>query len=351
MRLRRALDEFVVDGVETTIPLFQRSWSRARHRRRRLRHPLAGGISGPAGGRRKRLSRNGTTRGGRGDETCHPLAAPQGLRLRHLSDGGFGRRPERSTGSSRQSGACCRSTSFQLPRRLARTVRADVFEIRIDTDFAEVIDGCAAARPGRRSTWINATIRELYGELFRLGHVHTVEAWRDGALVGGLYGVKLGGAFFGESMFAAGARRVEGGADAPRRAAAGGAASPCSTRSSSPSTSRASARSRRRARNIISCSTRRWSGKASSGRSRPTRRRADPFPAGRSWLRWPSVRTASPRDLPRDRGPGARWALPPRREVLPPARGPLPPYNRPARHRRSDARPRGGRDWPRTSSR
>lgn len=90
---------------------------------------------------------------------------------------------------------------FHLPRRLARTVRSDIFEVRLDSDFSGVIDGCAAARPGRRVTWINDTIRRLYGELFRLGHVHTVEAWRDGRLAGGLYGLKLGAAFFGESMF------------------------------------------------------------------------------------------------------------------------------------------------------
>jgi leucyl/phenylalanyl-tRNA--protein transferase len=64
-----------------------------------------------------------------------------------------------------------------------------------------VIAGCATPRPGRRITWINEPIRRLYGELFRLGHVHTVEAWREGRLAGGLYGVKLGAAFFGESMF------------------------------------------------------------------------------------------------------------------------------------------------------
>jgi leucyl/phenylalanyl-tRNA---protein transferase len=91
---------------------------------------------------------------------------------------------------------------FHLPRRLARTVRSDVFEIRVDTNFEAVIEGCAAPRKGRRNTWINAPIRKLYGELFRLGHVHTVEAWRENRLVGGLYGVKLGAAFFGESMFA-----------------------------------------------------------------------------------------------------------------------------------------------------
>lgn len=88
-----------------------------------------------------------------------------------------------------------------VPRRLARTVRSDRFEIRIDSDFPAVIEACAAPARGRRKTWINHRIRALYGALFRLGHCHTVEAWRDGRLVGGLYGVTLGGAFFGESMF------------------------------------------------------------------------------------------------------------------------------------------------------
>ena len=90
---------------------------------------------------------------------------------------------------------------FHLPRRLARTVRSGRFEIRVDTDFDGVIARCAAPKSGRRMTWINAPIRELYGELFRMGHVHTVEAWREGRLVGGLYGLKLGAVFFGESMF------------------------------------------------------------------------------------------------------------------------------------------------------
>jgi leucyl/phenylalanyl-tRNA--protein transferase len=91
--------------------------------------------------------------------------------------------------------------AFHVPRRLARTVRSGLYEVRVDTDFEAVIDGCAAARPGRRVTWINETIRRLYGELFRLGHVHTVETWQGGEMVGGLYGLALGSAFFGESMF------------------------------------------------------------------------------------------------------------------------------------------------------
>lgn len=90
---------------------------------------------------------------------------------------------------------------FRIPRRLARTVRNGGFEVRVDANFYGVIDGCAAPAPGREKTWINATIRKLYGELFRRGHCHTVESWRDGKLVGGLYGVSIGGAFFGESMF------------------------------------------------------------------------------------------------------------------------------------------------------
>jgi leucyl/phenylalanyl-tRNA--protein transferase len=90
---------------------------------------------------------------------------------------------------------------FHVPRRLARTVRQDVFEMRSDVDFDAVIDGCAASRERGGETWINARIRRLYGELFRMGHVHTVEAWQHGVLVGGLYGVSLGRAFFGESMF------------------------------------------------------------------------------------------------------------------------------------------------------
>ena len=70
-----------------------------------------------------------------------------------------------------------------------------------EDDFGAVIDGCAASKAGRRSTWINARIRSLYGALFEQGHCHTIETWLNGRMVGGLYGVALGGAFFGESMF------------------------------------------------------------------------------------------------------------------------------------------------------
>ena len=91
--------------------------------------------------------------------------------------------------------------AIHVPRRLARTVRQDVFQVRVDHDIEGVFAGCAAPADGRERTWISGRIRRLYGELFDLGHCHTVEAWRDGRLVGGLYGIRLGAAFFGESMF------------------------------------------------------------------------------------------------------------------------------------------------------
>jgi len=90
---------------------------------------------------------------------------------------------------------------LHVPKSLARTIRRGGFEIKVDNDFEGVIDGCAASTAGRRSTWINERIRNLYRELFALGHCHTVEVWQDGELMGGLYGVHLGRAFFGESMF------------------------------------------------------------------------------------------------------------------------------------------------------
>jgi leucyl/phenylalanyl-tRNA--protein transferase len=87
--------------------------------------------------------------------------------------------------------------NLHISKSLAKVIRSDRFEIRIDTDFDAVIEACAE----RDETWINKRIRELYRELFHQGHVHTVETWREGKLVGGLYGVSLGGGFFGETMF------------------------------------------------------------------------------------------------------------------------------------------------------
>ena len=91
--------------------------------------------------------------------------------------------------------------AFHVPRRLKRTVRQGVFDVRCDTDFEGVIDGCATARGAHQDTWINAEVRSLFRALFAMGVVHTVECWRNERLVGGLYGLHLGGAFFGESMF------------------------------------------------------------------------------------------------------------------------------------------------------
>jgi len=90
---------------------------------------------------------------------------------------------------------------FRISSRLARTVRSDTFTITVNKAFKAVIAGCAAPADGREDTWINKRIRDLYSGLHGLGHGHSVEAWQDDELVGGLYGVSLGRAFFGESMF------------------------------------------------------------------------------------------------------------------------------------------------------
>lgn len=90
---------------------------------------------------------------------------------------------------------------FHIPRRLQRSVRQDIFQVSINLDFQAVVAGCCEAAPGREETWINDGIFSLYTELHRRGHAHSVECWRGDDLVGGLYGVSIGGAFFGESMF------------------------------------------------------------------------------------------------------------------------------------------------------
>lgn len=90
---------------------------------------------------------------------------------------------------------------FHMPVRLARTVRTTPFEVTANRDFDAVIEACAEPKSGRRRTWINARIRSLYRKLHDRGHCHTVEVYDGGILVGGLYGVSLGRAFFGESMF------------------------------------------------------------------------------------------------------------------------------------------------------
>lgn len=90
---------------------------------------------------------------------------------------------------------------FRVSSRLARTVRSDVFRVTTDSAFKQTIAGCAEPQDGREDTWINRRIHDLYSALHAAGHCHSVEVWDGDDLVGGLYGVALGGAFFGESMF------------------------------------------------------------------------------------------------------------------------------------------------------
>jgi leucyl/phenylalanyl-tRNA--protein transferase len=89
---------------------------------------------------------------------------------------------------------------FRMSRSLAKLVRRRPYETRIDHDFAAVIAACARKTSGRPKTWINKRIERLYCELHEIGHAHSVECWADGQFAGGLYGVSLGAAFFGESM-------------------------------------------------------------------------------------------------------------------------------------------------------
>lgn len=88
-----------------------------------------------------------------------------------------------------------------VSKRTRRRLRGGVFEIRADTEFSAVMEGCAQPGPGRESTWITTDMRNAYQALHEAGHAHSVEAWRDGELVGGVYGVAIGRMFFGESMF------------------------------------------------------------------------------------------------------------------------------------------------------
>ncbi len=89
----------------------------------------------------------------------------------------------------------------RAPKRLLRTLKQERFDVRVDTRFADIIAACARRTKGRDDTWINPAIEEVYLELHQSGHAHSVECWRDGKLVGGLYGVALGAIFCGESMF------------------------------------------------------------------------------------------------------------------------------------------------------
>jgi len=90
---------------------------------------------------------------------------------------------------------------LHISRSLRKRIRQRRFDIRIDTAFSDVIAACAEKAPDRKTTWINQRIKSLYGQLYKMGCCHSVECWRRNELVGGLYGVRIGGAFFGESMF------------------------------------------------------------------------------------------------------------------------------------------------------
>lgn len=90
---------------------------------------------------------------------------------------------------------------LHIPKKLLKTLKSQPYQIKINTDFEGVIDGCAAVSKGRNSTWINTPIKECFIELHNLGYAHSVEAWQDDKLVGGLYGLAIGAVFCGESMF------------------------------------------------------------------------------------------------------------------------------------------------------
>lgn len=90
---------------------------------------------------------------------------------------------------------------LHIPKRLLRRIKSAPYEVKINTDFIGVIDGCAQAKQGRESTWINPIIRNVFIELHKQGYAHSVECWKDGKLVGGLYGLNIGAVFCGESMF------------------------------------------------------------------------------------------------------------------------------------------------------
>jgi leucyl/phenylalanyl-tRNA--protein transferase len=90
---------------------------------------------------------------------------------------------------------------FHIPRSLKKSVRQDVYDVTVNLRFEDVVASCAKSAPGREETWINDDIRRLYTDLHHLGHAHSIECWQGDRLVGGLYGVSLGAAFFGESMF------------------------------------------------------------------------------------------------------------------------------------------------------
>jgi leucyl/phenylalanyl-tRNA--protein transferase len=141
----------------------------------------------------------------RAGDTGRPAAIDPGLLLRAYSIGVFPMADSRDAPDiywvEPKRRGVLPLDGFHLSRSLAKTIRSDRFTVTADADFAAVIAGCAEERPVRPETWINPQITDAYVALHRQGHAHSVEVWHQGALVGGLYGVVLGAAFFGESMF------------------------------------------------------------------------------------------------------------------------------------------------------
>ena len=107
----------------------------------------------------------------------------------------------RFTGSNQSIAGLIPLDDFKISRSLRKVCRRQAYEVRVDTAFGDVIDLCAERAPNRKTTWINGRILALYKQLFKMGFCHSVECWQDDELVGGLYGVRIGAAFFGESMF------------------------------------------------------------------------------------------------------------------------------------------------------
>ena len=191
MRLRRALDEFVVDGIKTTLPLFQRPGRATRHRQRRLRHPLAGEVPGGVG-----LARHARDADDAADAPGYRIT-PE-LLLKAYASGVFPDGRNRADDPEVfwvRAGDARHHSARRLPRAAQPGARRSAqarFEIRFDHDFEAVIDACAEAREERRRPGSTRRSVKLYGELYRRGHCHSVECWREGGLVGGLYGVTLG---------------------------------------------------------------------------------------------------------------------------------------------------------------
>ena len=189
MRLRRALEEYVIGGIETTIPLHQRLVADRRLHRRRLRHPLARAV-------RRASGLTGAALG-----SADPRAPAARLCRRRLPDGRIGRRPRALLGRPASGAASCRSTPSTCRAGCAAWC-ASTSSRSAATAPSRTSSAAAPKRAEKRpNTWINDEIVRLYAALFARGAAHSVECWRDGALVGGLYGVSLGAAFFGESMF------------------------------------------------------------------------------------------------------------------------------------------------------